>query len=166
MLGDAGVKRRDLAAIKQQTKRLRSVEFKPLRKRQLPKPLNQLGGPRMSASGLLPVADDLCVAFLIRSGETLARRAFFGYLFQQTQSGLLPLMILHYHPSHKGVHVLVNCETARDYTERQLPGAPELALRTPAEAVDPDTPQGRNQLITLFCARCGIAIAPDDEQLL
>lgn len=157
--------RAELKALKCRPKRLRAVSFKPLRRRQLPKPLQQLGGPRLSHSGLLEVADDLCVLFLVRSGETRVRRAFFGYLFQQTQRGLLPLLILHYHPSHKDVHVLVNCKTTRDYTERQLPGAPELALHAPT-ALDPENQQDRNQLISLFCERCGIRIAPDDEQLL
>lgn len=157
--------RQALSEIKRQPKCLRGVVFKPLRKRQLPKPLHLLGGARLSHSGLLAVSTQLHVVFLVRAGETLARRAFFGYLFQQTPHGLLPLVILHYHPSHKGVHLLLNCETARDYTERQLPGAPELALRTHV-ALDPDRQQDRNQLITLFCERCGIRIAPDDEQLL
>lgn len=79
--------------------------------------------------------------------------------------GLLPLVILHYHPSHKGVHILVNCDTSQDYTSRQLPGAPELALRTP-DSIDPGTQAGRLRLINLFCERCGVRIAPDDEQLI
>lgn len=157
--------RKLLAAAKRQEKCLRAVRFKPLRRRHLPRPFDKLGGPRLAHYGLLDVAETLTVLFLARDGDSLERRAFYAYLLERTSAGLLPLTILHYHPSHKGLHLIVNCGEGADYTNRQLPGAPELALRTPAD-LDPGTPAGRIRLVNLFCERCGIRIAPDDEQLL
>lgn len=159
------VQRHTLAALKRQPKRLRAVAFTSLRKRHLPRPFDKLGGPRLQHSGLIDVSETLAVLFLVRDGESPERRAFYGYLVQRTLDGLLPLVILHYHPSHKGVHILVNCDTSQDYTSRQLPGAPELTLRTP-DSIDPGTQAGRLRLINLFCERCGVRIAPDDEQLI
>ncbi|WP_147431176.1 hypothetical protein [Thiocapsa rosea] len=157
--------RKELLRHKREPKVLRGVKFKPLKKNTLPKPFDKMGGARMTHSGLIEVADDSKVLFLARAGETLERRAFFAYWLRHTTAGLLPLVILHYHPSHKGVHAQANCRSDRDYTERQLPGAPELALRTPA-GIDPADQNGRFHLIHIFCERCGIQIAPNDDQLL
>ncbi len=158
------MRRSELAAIKRCPKRLRDVSFKRLRKRDLPKPLDKIGGPRLSHSGLIDVDDSSCVAFIARDGDAPERRLFLGHFFRRTPQGLLPLAILHYHPSHKGVHVLLNCETTLDYTERQLPGASELTLTTPdAELIDPGTDVGRNRLVIMFCERCGIRVEPDDK---
>jgi hypothetical protein len=157
--------RKTLQALKRAPKCLRAVTFRPLRKRQLPAPLDKLGGPRLQHSGLIAVSDVLAVVFVARDGASLERRAFYAHLLQRVPAGLLPLVILHYHPSHKGMHLLVNCGVTVDYTNRLLPGAPELALGTP-EHLDPGSEQGRLRIINDFCARCGIRLAPDDEQLL
>lgn len=156
--------RQQLLAQKRKPKRLCEVEFKALRKPSLPKPFDKIGGPRIQYSGLIDVADDSVVLFVARDGETLERRAFYAYWLLRTASGLLPLVILHYHPSHKGVHLLTNCRDDRDYTERQLPGAPELALKTPAD-IDPGAQEGRLRLVNLFCERCGIRLGPDHQLL-
>ena len=157
--------RKGLREIKRQAKTLRRLEFRPLRKGKLPRPFDKQGGARLSSTGLIEIASGMSVLFIVRDGVALERRAFYGYLMQQSAAGLVPLAIMHYHPSHKGVHLLTNCGTDRDYTERLLPGAPEIALRTP-EGLDPGSEQGRLRLVNDFCKRCGIRIAPDDEQLL
>lgn len=159
------MERKKLREIKRQTKTLRRLDFKPLRKGKLPRPFDRQGGARLSSTGLIEVAPGLSVLFMVRDGASVERRAFYGYLMQHSSGGLVPLAIMHYHPSHKGVHLLTNCGTDRDYTERLLPGAPELALRTP-DGLDPASERGRLQLVNDFCLRCGIRIAPDDEQLL
>lgn len=156
--------RRELRSRKLQTKSLPAVEFRPLRKGSLPRPLKELGGPRLTASKLLEVASGLKVAFVARSGDTLERRAFFAYLFEERNDVLVPLAILHYHPSHKGVHLIVNCETERDYSGRQLPGAPEFPLAT-GRLLDPEDPDDRSKLILAFCKRCNISIGNAEDQL-
>lgn len=156
--------RRELRKRKGAPKSLRGLEFKPLRRGALPKPLKELGGPRLTASRLLDVGSGMKVVFIVRSGDALERRAFLGYLFEGHEGALVPLAILHYHPSHKGIHMLVNCETDRDFTGRQLPGAPELALKT-ARALDPMDPNDRNELVLVFCKRCNIAIGDELPQL-
>lgn len=156
--------RRELLSRKLQTKTLQIVEFKPLRKGALPRPLKELGGPRLAPSKLLEVAAGLKVTFVVRSGDVLERRAFFAYLFEEHNDGLVPMAILHYHPSHKGVHLIVNCETGRDYTGRQSPGAPEFALTTD-RVLDPEDPNDRSELILVFCKRCNISIGNAAEQL-
>lgn len=159
------MERQRLREIKRRTKTLRAVEFRSLRRGKLPRPFDKLGGPRLTSSGLIEVAAGLSVLFLVRDGDAPERRAFFGHLMQHSAGGLVPLVIMHYHPSHKGIHLLANCEVARDFTERLLPGAPELALRTPG-GIDLASEQGRLRLVNEFCVRCGIRIAPDDGQLL
>jgi hypothetical protein len=85
--------------------------------------LKELGGARLTASRLLDVGAGMKAIFIVRSGDVLERRAFFGYLLEEHEGALMPLAILHYHPSHKGVHMLVNCETGRDFTGRQVAGS-------------------------------------------
>lgn len=163
------MERRELLRIKQLPKhgpkQMGEVQFRPCRRGSLPKPLDKIGGPRISATKVIQVSRDLCIVFLARTGETLDRRAFYGYLFQETHRGLLPLAILHYHPSHKGLHMLLNCEMNRDYTQRQLPGAPELAIKTPA-GLDPTNARDQVHLVNIFCDRVGIRMGPDGSQLL
>jgi hypothetical protein len=130
-----------------------------------PQPFDKMGGARLQSSGLVDVSSDLTAVFLVRDGDTLDRRAFFGHLMQRTSAGLVPITILHYHPSHKGLHLRVNCGSLQDYTERLLPGAPELALATP-QGLDPASDWDRKRLVVEFCRRCGIRIAPDDDQLI
>lgn len=76
------------------------------------------------------------------------------------QNKLLPIMIMHYHPDHKGIHILVPCNTdpQRDFTSRELPGAPELNLY-PGIAPDIRTDEGVCKLIELFCQAAGITIS-------
>lgn len=147
-----------LGSLKHQTKRLTAIQFRPLKRGGLPRPLDKIGGKRLLAAGPTQVADNLLVIFLVRDGDTLERRAFYAHLFQNGPSGgLLPLAILHYHPSHKGVHVVLNCQTDRDYLDRLLPGAPELALTTP-QGLNPANATDRLQLVTIFCRCCGITL--------
>ena len=148
----------ELGSLKNQTKRLSTVQFRTLRRGGLPRPLDKIGGKRYLVAGPEQVAENLVVIFLVRDGETLERRAFYAHLFQTDPSGgLLPLAILHYHPSHKGIHIVLNCQTGRDYLNRLLPGAPELALDTPP-GLNPANDTDRLRLVDIFCRRCGIAL--------
>ena len=73
----------------------------------------------------------------------LTDSAFFGWLLCELQNGVLyPLLEFHYHPSHKGVHAKMPCNTELDYTQRQLPQAPELNLKA-LPGLDPRTEDGR-----------------------
>ena len=156
---------RDLMAAKRAAKVIRHVTFKPLKRGKLTRPFDKLGGARLTYAGPLELGSGYTALFLARDGDTLERRAFYGYLLQRHGPDWLPLAALHYHPSHKGVHLVLNCGQLPDYTGRLLPGAPELALRT-ACAYDPGADQGRLQLVHLFCTRLNIRLAPDDAQLL
>lgn len=75
---------------------------------------------------------------------------------------LYPLFELHFHPSHKGVHCKLPCNTENDYTDRQLPKVPELELMT-AKELDPRIDAHRQQLIVQFCEACGIALASKED---
>lgn len=155
-----------LRAAQRAPKVIRQVTFRPLKRGKLPRPFDKTGGPRLSYAGPLALGAGYSALFLVRSGATRERRAFYGYLLQdQPGADWVPLAALHYHPSHKGLHLVVNCGDLPDFTGRLLPGAPELALRT-ARAYDPDDAQGRLQLIQVFCDRLNIRLAPDDAQLL
>lgn len=122
----------------------------------LPKPFHTMRGPRLYATGELEVSDSHCVFFFWRDGELLTDRAFFAWLMCKLAGGqLYPLFELHYHPSHKGLHAKLPCNTTIDYTARQLPQAPELQLKT-QRAYDPANPEDRLVLINQFCQACGI----------
>lgn len=153
------MRKRELGSLKDQAKRLTAIQFRPLKRGGLPRPLDKIGCKRLLAAGPAQVADNLLVIFLVRDGDTLERRAFFAHLFQSglPGGGLLPLAILHYHPSHKGIHIVLNCQTDRDYLDRLLPGAPELALATP-QGLNPANATDRLQLVSIFCRCCGITL--------
>lgn len=122
----------------------------------LPKPFDRMRAPKLYTTGALRVSDTHQVFFFWRDGELLSDSKFFGWLMCVLKNGALsPLFEFHYHPSHKGVHAKLPCNTTLDYTERQLPQAPELALKTSGD-IDPRTNDGRLKLIHQFCAACGI----------
>uniref|UniRef100_E6QVB8 Uncharacterized protein n=1 Tax=mine drainage metagenome TaxID=410659 RepID=E6QVB8_9ZZZZ len=152
------MRKQELGSLKNQTKRLTAVQFRTFKRGGLPRPLDKIGGKRYLAAGPEQVAENLLVIFLIRDGETLERRAFYAYLFQSNPSGgLLPLANMHYHPSHKGIHIVLNCQTERNYLDRLLPGAPELAIGTPP-SLNPANDTDRLRLVDIFCRRCGITL--------
>jgi hypothetical protein len=148
------VDRKDLRGIKQRDdKRLVDVEFSPLRKK-LPKPLDKLAGKRYQASPLYEVADDLGVVFIWKTGPILDKRALYGWLFERVTRGLVPVARLDYHRSHKNLHLVANCESGLDLTNRGLPGCPEFALH-PVD-LDPDVPEHRLRFVNLFRERLNI----------
>lgn len=102
------------------------------------------------------VSDTHVAVFIWRDGEILTDRAFFGHLLCKLHTGALyPLFEFHWHPSHKGLHAKL------PYTGRQLPGAPELALKTDGK-LDPRSEGDRFRLIAAFCDACGIVLGDED----
>lgn len=155
---------KDLAKHKTAAKRLLGAPaFKKLKRGKLPKPLHKMGGARILSTDLLPVSDTHQAVFMWRDGETLQDSAFMAWMFciLENQS-LYPLFELHFHPSHKGVHCKLPCNTENDYTNRQLPGAPELELLT-VKGLDPRIEAHRQQLILQFCEACGITLATEED---
>lgn len=153
---------KELAAHKATAKRLATVPvFKPIKRGKLPKPLHKMGSPRLQATDLIAVSDTHRIVFMWRDGEQRSDRAFFAYLFCELQDqALYPLCELHFHPSHKGVHAKLPCNTEIDYSSRLLPGAPELALSSPI-GLDPGDEKHRLQLIEQFCSTCGIGMGSE-----
>jgi len=147
---------------KSRPKRLIDVPvFKPAKRGRLPKPLHQVGGARMHITDLLTVGGSYHACFLWRDGSLLADTAFYGWLFESRDTGLYPLAALHYHPSHKPVHLLTPCRLERNLINRQLPGAIEFNVlnrrRDPLNRrLDPRQESDRSRLVELFCRRCGI----------
>lgn len=153
---------RQLKALKDKTKVLEAYpDFAPgSRSKDFPKPLKQLRRYDM-VSDLITVADHHVIAFAVRRRELQIDCKFYGYWGLKTdENKLLPIMIMHYHPDHKGIHILVPCNTdpQRDFTSRELPGAPELNLY-PGIAPDIRTDEGVCKLIELFCQAAGITIS-------
>lgn len=138
-------------------KRLQTVEFKSVtRNNKLPKPLDKLGGPRVKASPLYNVGHELKAVFVWKTAPVKEQRQLYGFLFKEVPRGLMPMVRLDYHPSHKGLHILLNCEDERDLTNRGLPGCKELAITD--KALDPDVEDDRNRFIALFCERVNIEL--------
>jgi hypothetical protein len=159
------MKPNELAAHKKSEKRLNELPiFKAMKKGKLPKPFKAMGGARLFATDLIDVSETHCVIFIWRDGPELTDSMFLGWLMCKLHGGQLsPLFELHLHPSHKGLHIKTPCKTQLNYTDRQLPGAPELDLKMP-KMLDPREERDRHILIAEFCRRCGIKIG-DKESL-
>lgn len=154
----------ELAFHKTAPKQLRGMPaFKPLKRNKLPKPLHKMGSARIMSTELLAVSDTHRVVLMWRDGETRQDSAFMAWLFFELENrSLWPLFELHFHPSHKGVHCKLPCKTNNNYTNRQLPGAPELKLLT-AEGLDPRVEIDRHKLTLQFCQACGITLASEKD---
>ncbi|WP_175979650.1 MULTISPECIES: hypothetical protein [Caballeronia] len=140
-----------------------SPKFRQMNKSKWPKPFSRMARPRVQATDLIPVSDAHCVLFMWRDGEELMDRSFYGHLLWTLPQGdLYPLLEFHYHPSHKGVHCKMPCETTIDYRNRLLPGAPELNLKS-SRIFDPRVTDDRSALIVLFCRATGITISNEQN---
>jgi hypothetical protein len=160
------MERRELRKQKWQPKFLadRPV-FSPLEKGMLPKPFAKMGGPRIASTGLIDVSPSHQVFFLWKNGPILSDRSFYGWLLKKLQyANLYPLVEMHWHPSHKGLHIKTPCDSNRDYTNRQLPGAMEMGLRSNT-MYDPKEITDRLHLIERFCRIAGIHFIPEDSLL-
>ena len=154
----------ELARHKQAPKRLVGLPtFKTMSKSaKKPKPFHKMGGIRFQWTDIQAVSDIHYVAFIWRNGELRTDAAFYAYLFYTPQNDkLYPLTEFHFHPSHKGGHMKVPCETEYDYTERFLPGAPELKI-SGVEALDARIEKDRDVLIDRFCRAVGIKTGKDN----
>lgn len=154
---------KELTAHKTADKRLSAAPsfHKAISGGKLPKPFDKMRSSRLHTTGQLIVSDTHRAFFFWRDGEQLSDCAFFAWLMCELESGKLsPLFEFHYHPSHKGLHAKLPCKTDLDYTQRQLPHAPEFALKTPA-GIDPRTDNGRKHLIGAFCKACGIHLGQE-----
>lgn len=154
----------ELAKHKQAPKRLAVLPaFKAMTKsaKKL-KPFHKMGGSRLQWTDLVAVSDIHRIVFMWRSGEQRTDSAFFAYLFfTSSNNELYPLTEFHFHPSHKGGHIKVPCNTDLDYLERFLPSAPELQIAG-VEALDPRLEEDRVILINRFCQAVGIKTGKDD----
>ena len=52
--------------------------------------------------------------------------------------------------------------TVNDYTDRNLPGAPELSIKT-AVQYDPKKLDDLKMLVMIFCKSCGISLPVSDS---
>lgn len=154
---------KELKAHKDAPKQLKEMPvFGPQRRNKLPKPFKGIGGPRVQSTGFLEVSADHSVLMFWRDGQILTDRSFYGHLFCRLSDGSLsPLFEFHWHPSHKGLHCKMPCKTTLNYTNRMLPGAPELSLKLKKD-LDPKIVKDRQALVMYFCTACGISL-PDND---
>jgi len=157
------MKKQDLRAHKVAIKTLSGVPvFKAQARNKLPRPFKSLGGPRIESTGMLHVSPDHMAIMYWRNGPILTDRSFFGHLLCVLENGdLSPIFEFHWHPSHKGFHCKTPCRTDLDYTNRSLPGAPELSLKT-SPTLDPKNNFDRLKLVIAFCKACGISLPSTD----
>ncbi len=151
--------RKDLSIMKRAAKRLENVIFHPAKKGKLPKPLDKLGGARLYTTPLLILGDDLRAVFVWKTAPIVEQRQLYGWLFQSVENSLLPIARMDYHPSHKNLHVVLNCERDLDLSNRGLPGCKEFALHE--VTLNPDNEQDRFHFITIFCERLNIKLGED-----
>lgn len=138
--------------------------FKSHKRKKLPEPFKRLGGKRIFSTELIDVSSDHVILMYWRDGEILTDRSFYAHLFCRLENGSLsPLFEFHWHPSHKGFHCKTPCNTTYDYTNRMLPGAKELSLKTDSRP-DPKRAEDLSLLIMKFCHLCGISLPNSDEE--
>lgn len=155
-------KRKELKNIKSIKKRLEFIDFKPLPKRNtLPAPLNKICGSKIKASDLTEIGNNYKTFFLWKTADILEKRALYGHLFYSTQRGLIPIARLDYHCSHKGLHIILNCEDERDLIGRALPGCKEFNLNL-NKIIDPDNKVDRQRFISIFCEKLNITLGRED----
>ncbi len=131
--------------------------FHAVKRGKLPKPLHQIGGPRVHATNLIEVDPEYSVWFMWKDGDTLVESSFYAYLFSHVgEQDLYPLCNFHWHPSHKPLHIKTPCDSDLNYTNRGLPGCKELHLKNTGKVLDPRIEQDRLQLIEVFCMACGV----------
>lgn len=161
MRGKGKFDRVALATIKRAPKRLATATFGPIRKK-LPPPLDGLSRSRRETSGVIEVSDDLRAVFITKSGAAREEKSMYGFLFKEA-TRWIPLLRMDLHLSHKGLHIVVNCEDERDLSGRSLPASKEFALdRFPVSTFDPDREEDRQKFIAAFCEVCNISLGRGD----
>lgn len=159
MKGQGKYPRKRLAHLKTEAKRMEGLAFTPHKKNRFPAPWQNVCVARRLSTGLVQVADDLHVGFIAKGGERYEQRAIYGCLFKgNPPNALTPLLRLDWHPSHKGLHAVINCEDDRDLRGRNLSGK-ELDLRSYGVSfLDPEDEQDRLKFVDIFCSVCNITL--------
>lgn len=140
-------------------------EFIPVKKAKLPGALGRIRSKRVEATKMTAVSAEHSIAFWWKNGDILSDTAFYA-LFVKNLPGnrFFPLFEFHWHPSHKGFHCKTPCGSPLDYTDRMLPGAVEVDLKTDPMC-DPRKPSDRDKLVCLVCRACGIMVDDPDNEL-
>ena len=149
-----------MAQHKAAVKVLPGCTFKKFSKGSLPKQFGHLKTSRHHVSGLIDLGGGYGAVFLWKDGDVLERTAIYGWLTLTVGENLLPLLRLDWHPSHKGLHVSLNCEIPYDLTNRNVVGGKELQLKN-AFPFDPKIEEHRTRFVNVFCARFGVTIKPE-----
>lgn len=162
MKGQGKYPRRTLAAVKSANKRMSGLAFTPHRKNRFPAPWQHVSQARRLSTGLIQVDDDLHIGFIARGGLHYEERAMYGCLFKGTPPNpLVPLLRLDWHPSHKGLHVVINCEDDRNLRGRNLSGKEFDLSGYGVSFLDPEVEQDRLKFVEIFCSVCNIAIGDE-----
>lgn len=147
-----------------QPKTIDSVKFRRASKsRDMPRFL-KLRGERIHHTDVLNAGGPYRLLFLWRDGAGFTRRKFMVWLFLEKTDDLVPVARMDYHPSHKGFHVHLNCEERRDFTNRAMPGARDLALKG-TRPLDPSLELDRTNLVGVAMRCFNIEFRQNNEGL-
>ncbi len=134
-----------------------NVVFYPAKTLKLPRPLHNLGGSH-HCTDLLNLGGSYRIALVWKEAKTWDRRAIYAHFFYQiVENNLYPLADVHYHPGHKGLHILLNCEDQRNLSNRHLAGAKEFNLKLD-KPIDPQSDNDRQRFLTTIGKRLGITV--------
>ncbi|MDG5498934.1 hypothetical protein [Marinobacter sp. BGYM27] len=159
------ITKRELREHLKSPKFVSGIEFTPVTKsRNLPRFVKFRSRGRVRCSDILDAGDGYRVMFVWRSGPARVKRLFSAWLFLAAGDDLVPLARLDYHPSHKGIHIHVNCDESRDHTNRMMPGCKSLNMKTTGD-YDPDNSIDRQNLVGIAMDRFNIEFWQADQGL-
>lgn len=157
------INRRELRDHFDVKKKISAIDFKQAKNVKNKPVFVRYKSKRIHSTGLLEVGSGYTMMLEWRDGSIRERRSFSAWLFTGHPSNITPLARLDYHGSHKPVHLHLNCEDARDLTNRALPGAKELNVSGKSQ-LDPALERDREHLINtaLRVFNCEFDVGTDD----
>lgn|SRR5690554_3276365 len=157
--------KRELRDCIKSPKVISDLEFKPVTKsRHIPKFIKFRSKNRVRCTDLLDAGDGYRAFFVWRDGPLRVKRAFNAWLFRAAGDDLVPLVRLDYHPSHRDLHIHVNCEDDRNLTNRMMPGCKLLNMK-PHGKLDPGNEIDRQNLVGIAMDCFNIDFWSEDQGL-
>jgi hypothetical protein len=146
-------------------KEIDGVKFVRAKRGRLKSPYPRIKGGRTHHTDILDAGGSYQVLFAWKDGAVRERRSFYCWLWLERPDGLAPIARLDYHPSHKDLHVNLNCEGVLDLINRDCVACKEFNLHSKGQ-LDPAQERDREALIRVAMECFGIKFITPAGNLL